>query len=83
MGLNRNLDDIQQRMHDAQHISTAANMIEQHDKFIAAKASHLIVGTQTGADSLGHRHQDTIALKMPQRIVDAFEIVQINEQQRQ
>ena len=59
----------------------AAQIFQDHDKLVAAKSGYGVAFTHTAAKALRHLRQQDVALPVPQGVVKALEVVQINEQQ--
>ena len=53
---------------------------ENHDEFIAARACHRIRSARRLPQPLRHLAQQHVALRVTERVVDALEIVQVDEQ---
>ena len=57
--------------------------VRQHDhEFVAAEPSQHVARLDLRAQALGKLHQQFVAGRMPERIVDVLEIVDIEERQR-
>ncbi len=55
---------------------------EHHNKLVAAKAGNGVGVAQTAADASCRCDQEHIPCRMPMRIIERLEIIQINEYQR-
>ena len=82
-GVERRLDRREQLARDVLHVAAVAGIGEQHQEFVAAEARHQIGGAQAGGDAQRHRLQQPVAGQVAERIVDALEVVEVDEQQRQ
>src|SRR5690606_42114369 len=51
-------------------------------KFVAAEAGNDVRGIQGAAQSIGNLAQKRITECMPQRVVDFFELIEVDKQQR-
>ncbi len=57
-------------------------VLEQHRELVAAHARSEVVLAQRRAQALGDRHEQRIAGGVPERVVDALEIVEVEEHHR-
>ena len=55
---------------------------DQQDKLVPAKAAQQVSASKFGPQSFGHRFQETVTMMMATGIVDDFEIVQIDKNDR-
>ena len=55
-------------------------VLEQHRELVAAQARGQVVLAQRGAQPLGDRHEQRVAGCVAERVVDALEVVQVEEQ---
>ncbi len=60
---------------------TGPQIVQNDDKFIATEAGNRIAFAHRGDQSRRNFDEDLISSLMPQRIVDGFEIVHVDEQQ--
>ena len=82
LGVDRQLDRAQQLVRDLGDV-VARRVVQQHDELVAAEARHHVARAQACGDARGHGLQQAVADEVPQRIVDALEVVEVDEQQRQ
>ena len=52
----------------------------QDGEFIAAQTSHDVLGPGCLAEPRGHRHEKRVADRMPERVVDRLELVEIDDE---
>ena len=57
-------------------------VLEQHRELVAAEARGEIVLAQRGAQALGDGHEQRVAGGVPERVVDALEVVEVEEHDR-
>ena len=57
-------------------------VLEQHRELVAAEARGEIVLAQRGAQALGDGHEQRVAGRVPERVVDALEVVEVEEHDR-
>ena len=58
-----------------------AQVFQHHDKFIAAQAGHRVAFADAGFQVQRHLRQQQVALVVAERVVEGFEVVNINKQQ--
>ena len=57
-------------------------LTEHHHKFIAAEARHGVHFAQAFGQARGHLDQQQVAYAMPVRVIERFEVVQVQKHQR-
>ena len=60
-----------------------AGQRQQHAKLFAAQSAHGVAGAQLVFDGLRKRHQGAVAFQVAKTVVDGFEMVQVQHQQRE
>ena len=57
-------------------------LVAQNEEFVAAKTGDDVTWTQHASKPLRDRHQDFIADRVPEPVVDELEVIEVNEQHR-
>ena len=58
------------------------NLIEHDDEFVSAKPGHHVAIAYAIPKPLGHLDQQRVTCRVPQRVVDHLESIEVNEQHR-
>ncbi len=67
---------------DALDVVDGLQVVEHHDELVATHPSDRVTPAHCAAQSLGHDTKELVAGGVAVRIVDAFEVVEIQEQER-
>ncbi len=67
---------------DARGLAGSGDVLDQHHELVAAQTRGCVFGPQTGAQSLSDFDQQLIAGFVAQAIVDVFEMIEIEKQNR-
>ena len=54
--------------------------LDQHGELVAAEAGHGVAGAGGGAEAFGDSHEQAVAGRMPEAVVDRLEVVEVQEQ---
>ena len=73
----------QKLLHDQPHVVGFVHLGEDHGKFIAPHAGHGVGFAQAALNAAGRLNKQQIAAVVAQRVVDLFEVVQVDEQNGQ
>ena len=62
------------------HVGRGGNVLHQDSELVAAKSGRRILGSQNGPQPLRHSQQQHVPGRVPQRVVDLLEIIQVQKQ---
>jgi hypothetical protein len=54
--------------------------LDQHGELVATETGHRVARAGGGADAFGHGHQQAVAGRMPEAVIDRLEVIEVQEQ---